>query len=64
MVQKKIEINFKLSDINSSSKPKVVLLHCTSDYPTNLKNVNLKAMIKMQQRYNLDIGYSIIHLIQ
>ncbi len=48
----------KLSDINSLSKPKVVLLHCTSDYPTNLKNVNLKAMIKMQQRYNLDIGYS------
>ena len=48
----------KLSDINSLSKPKVILLHCTSDYPTNLKNVNLKAMIKMQQRYNLDIGYS------
>ena len=37
---------------------KVVLLHCTTDYPTNPTDVNLRAMQTMSSRFGLPIGYS------
>ncbi|WP_431522861.1 N-acetylneuraminate synthase [Paenibacillus hunanensis] len=36
----------------------LVLLHCTSDYPAPLQDVNLKAIPMMEQTYNRIIGYS------
>ncbi len=37
---------------------KVVLLHCTSDYPARLEDVNLRAMDTLVQHFGLPIGYS------
>lgn len=37
---------------------KVILLHCTSNYPTPLNEVNLKAMISMKNKFSLPVGYS------
>ena len=37
---------------------KIILLHCTTNYPTLLKDVNLKAMITMRKGFNLATGYS------
>ncbi|EKD55400.1 MAG: N-acetylneuraminate synthase [uncultured bacterium] len=39
-------------------REKVALLHCTTAYPTSLKNVNLKAMNTLKQAFNLAVGYS------
>ena len=36
----------------------VTLLHCTSNYPAKLNEINLNAMIEMKKRFNLPVGYS------
>ena len=37
---------------------KVTLLHCTTEYPCPYNNVNLKAMLVMKEKFNLEVGYS------
>ena len=37
---------------------RLILLHCTTNYPTPPKEVNLKAMITMKKEFKLPIGYS------
>ena len=39
-------------------KEKVILLHCTSEYPTPMQHVNLRSMDVLQQAFGLSIGYS------
>ena len=39
-------------------KEKVTLLHCTTEYPAPLCDINLKAMDTMSQHFRLPIGYS------
>jgi len=39
-------------------KEKVSLLHCTTEYPAPLDDINLKAMNTMAQTFDLKIGYS------
>jgi sialic acid synthase SpsE len=36
----------------------LILLHCTTNYPTPLKEVNLRAMLTLEKEFNLIIGYS------
>jgi len=37
---------------------KVVLLHCTSEYPAPIREVNLRAILTMQQAFNCPVGFS------
>ena len=37
---------------------KVTLLHCTTEYPSPMEDVNLRAMITMQHAFGLKVGYS------
>lgn len=37
---------------------RVVLLHCTTEYPAPLQDVNLRAMAAMRQEFGLPVGYS------
>ncbi|HEY8035320.1 MAG TPA: N-acetylneuraminate synthase [Methylobacter sp.] len=37
---------------------KVTLLHCTSEYPTPMENINLRAMDVLQEAFGLKVGYS------
>lgn len=39
-------------------KQKLTLLHCTSEYPTSLDNVNLRAMQFLGERFKVSVGYS------
>jgi N-acetylneuraminate synthase len=39
-------------------KDHVVLLHCTTAYPTNPDDVNLRAMNTLRDRFHLPVGYS------
>jgi N-acetylneuraminate synthase len=39
-------------------KEKVTLLHCTSEYPAPLNEVNLKAMNTISDTFGMNIGYS------
>lgn len=36
----------------------LTLLHCTTSYPTDIKEVNLKAMLTLKERYHVSVGYS------
>lgn len=36
----------------------ITILHCNTQYPTPMKDVNLRAMLDIQSTLNVDIGYS------
>ncbi len=39
-------------------KRNISLLHCNTEYPTPIDDVNLNAMIKMRDKFNINVGYS------
>lgn len=45
-------------DVRSALQGKVVLLHCTTEYPAPLESVNLCAMDTLSQAFGLPVGYS------
>lgn len=53
-----LEIKKAIHTINLSGAKSLVLLHCTTDYPVKLKDVNLKAIRTMQKEFNYPIGFS------
>ena len=40
------------------SKESVTILHCNTEYPSPMKDVNLKAMLSIKKILNVNIGYS------
>jgi N-acetylneuraminate synthase/N,N'-diacetyllegionaminate synthase len=40
------------------SEKQITVLHCNTEYPTPMQDVNLKAMITIQKAFNVNIGYS------
>ena len=40
------------------SKEQITVLHCNTEYPTPMKDVNLKAMLTIQKTLNVNVGYS------
>lgn len=40
------------------SKENITILHCNTEYPTPMNDVNLKAMLSIQQKFGTNIGYS------
>ena len=43
---------------NGVSKDKITVLHCNTEYPTPMKDVNLKAMLHIQRELGVPVGYS------
>jgi len=52
------EVELAIEAINKTGNDKIILLHCTSNYPTEYEDVNLNAMITLKNAFNLPIGYS------
>ena len=52
------EIKEALQTIHNVGNRKVIALHCTTNYPCPLNEVNLKAMKTMQEELDCLIGYS------
>ena len=44
--------------LNGIEKSQITVLHCNTEYPTPMQDVNLKAMLTLQKELNVDIGYS------
>lgn len=40
------------------AREKITLLHCTTDYPARMEDVNLKAMISLREAFGCSVGYS------
>jgi N,N'-diacetyllegionaminate synthase len=43
---------------NGLTKHDITILHCNTEYPTPLKDVNLKAMLDIKKKFNMKVGYS------
>lgn len=43
---------------NGLSKDKITILHCNTEYPTPMCDVNLLAMNSIKKQFNTEIGYS------
>ena len=39
-------------------KEKISILHCNTEYPTPMKDVNLKAMLSIKRDFGVEVGYS------
>lgn len=39
-------------------KEAISILHCNTEYPTPMKDVNLKAMLSIQKNFGVQVGYS------
>ena len=52
------EVEEAINTIYETGNNKLILLHCTSNYPTAYEDVNLRAMLTMQEAFKLPVGYS------
>ncbi|MBF0385933.1 MAG: N-acetylneuraminate synthase [Candidatus Omnitrophica bacterium] len=52
------EVKEAVHAIYSTGNKKLILLHCTSNYPASFKDVNLKAMDTLRTVFNVPVGYS------
>jgi len=43
---------------SGSEKEKITILHCNTEYPTPMEDVNLKAMLTIREELGVNIGYS------
>ena len=43
---------------NGVSREQITILHCNTEYPTPYEDVNLKAMLELQEKYQVKVGYS------
>lgn len=52
------EVDQALRTVRQNGCEHIALLHCTSNYPTEMRDVNLKAMQTMHQAFRVPVGYS------
>lgn len=52
------EVKSATEILKNTGSGKVTLLHCTTEYPTPYKDVNLKAMKTLRDYFGLPVGYS------
>ena len=53
-IQKSIEVLIS----NGTKKNQITVLHCNTEYPTPMIDVNLKAMLTIKEKLGVSIGYS------
>jgi N,N'-diacetyllegionaminate synthase len=52
------EVRTAVRTIRSAGNPQIIALHCTTNYPCPLNEVNLRAMLTMRHTLNCLVGYS------
>lgn len=52
------EISDAIAVLNGHGAGEITLLHCTTEYPAPIEDVNLRAMETMRQKFGLKVGYS------
>lgn len=53
-----IQYALKILVNSGTKKNKISLLHCNTEYPTPINDINLNAMITIKNKFKLEIGYS------
>ncbi len=52
------EVRAAIRVLRSGGTSDITLLHCNTQYPTPISDVNLLAMVRMKEEFGLPIGYS------
>lgn len=52
------EVEKAVDILQENGADAVELMHCTTDYPTNVEDVNMKAMLTLKNAFQLPVGYS------
>jgi len=52
------EVEKAISTIYSTGNYKIKLMHCITDYPTSIEDVNLRAMLTMKEAFKIPVGLS------
>ena len=52
------EVRMAINTLKKYGSGEISVLHCTTEYPTPYKDVNLRAMTMMRDEFNVRIGYS------
>lgn len=52
------DIEVAINLLNENYKKDITILHCITDYPTPIKNINLNNMIEIKERFNYKVGFS------
>jgi len=52
------EVDECLEVLRNNGATNIKLLHCTTNYPTQMKDVNLRAMLTLRNHCKCDVGYS------
>ena len=52
------EIDAALCVLSQNGGGKVTILHCTTNYPTPMEDVNLRAMLTIKEHCKCEVGYS------
>ena len=52
------EVDVALAELRNAGATDIILLHCTTNYPCPMEDVNLNAMITMKNAFKLPVGYS------
>jgi N,N'-diacetyllegionaminate synthase len=55
---KEVEDNLNVLIRSGTKKENITLLHCHSEYPTQMKDVNLRAMLTLKEKFGVAVGYS------
>ncbi len=53
-----IEAAIEAIEQAGTPRDRITLLHCTTEYPTPMEDVNLRAMINMKSTFGVQVGYS------
>ena len=48
----------KILEGSGANRNQITVLHCNTEYPTPMKDVNLKAMLTLREELGINIGYS------
>ena len=48
----------KILMTNNVLKENITILHCNTEYPTPMSDVNLKAMLSLKEQFGVKVGYS------
>lgn len=52
------EIESALDLLKENGATDISVLHCNTEYPTPMRDVNLRAMLTIKQAFKVDVGYS------
>ena len=53
-----IEQTLNILVSNGTKKSDITVLHCNTEYPTPMNDVNLKAMLTIKKKFDVSVGYS------